>query len=229
MSPSSAIDPSNEARRAVKAPRFVGLRVLTFLQHKIRRLGLNIDPFLVVREGLVVPSVPIRLDPRFTSGFIGPSDIDELVRIEPDTDAARCADRFERGFLCFAVKCAGRIVSKMWCDLEACHFELHYRRLGEHEAYLFSAYTDPTLRGLGLAPYMRQELYEALRARGRDEIFSITDFLNGPARAFKLKVGAVDVMLRLHVRVFGRYSRTFTLRRYALPASASRRGPTDPA
>jgi hypothetical protein len=223
MSPSTAIDAPAEGH-PVKAPRFVVLRTLEFVQQKLKRLGLYIDPFLVVREGLVVPSTPIRLDPQFTSGFVGPQDIDELVRAEPGTDAARCAERFERGFLCFAVKHNGRIVSKMWCDLQECHFEPHYRQLREHEAYLFSAYTNPTLRGLGLAPYMRQELYAALRAMGRDEIFSITDYLNGAARAFKLKVGAVDEMLRLHVRLFDRHSHTFTLRRYRLPAATPPRG-----
>jgi len=79
---------------------------------------------------------------------------------------------------------------------------------------LFGAYTDPSYRGQNLAPLMRLNCYAALRAIGRDTIFSYTDYSNTVARRFKQKLGAVDESLRVHVTAFNRFSRTFTLRKY---------------
>jgi ribosomal protein S18 acetylase RimI-like enzyme len=111
------------------------------------------------------------------------------------------------------VKDGSCIVAKMWCDLEEFNFPTCFRKLESHEAYLFNAYTDPTVRGHSLAPFMRQQCYAALRARGRDTFYSYTDYFSTASRRFKQKLGAVDESLRVHVSLFGRLSRTFTLRR----------------
>jgi hypothetical protein len=178
-------------------------------------LGIAIQPFLIVREGTTPTPATIALDPRFTSGFIGPDDTPELVRVEPGITAEQCVDRFRRGLLCYAVRGGGRIVAKMWCDLEEFNIQTCFRKLGSREAYLFNAYTDPTVRGHSLAPFMRQQCYAALRAMGRDSFYSYTDYFNTASRRFKNKLGAIDESLGVHVSLFGRLSRTFTLRRYS--------------
>jgi hypothetical protein len=66
-----------------------------------------------------------------------------------------------------------------------------------------------------LTPFMRQQCYAALRARGRDSFYSYSDYFNAASRRFKKKLGAVDESLFVHVTLFGRLTRTFTLRRYA--------------
>ena len=62
---------------------------------------------------------------------------------------------------------------------------------------------------------MRAKGYAALRKMGRSRFYSYTDFLNTPARRFKLKLGARNLALRLHLGLFGKWSKTVTLRRYS--------------
>ncbi len=189
-------------------------RILAGLLNRLGRIGVRIQLFLLVREGASPNVATIASDPRFTSGFIGAEDIPELVRVEPFVDAGKCADRLRRGLVCYAVKDGSRIVAKMWCDLEEVNFPPARRRLEDREAYLFSAYTDPTYRGQNLAPFMRLNCYGALRALGRNSFLSYTEFFNTAARRFKAKLGAKDESLCVHVALFGYYSHTFTLRRY---------------
>jgi len=190
-------------------------RVLRGLLSRLGRVGISIKPYLMVREGAASIAATFTLDPRFTSGFIGPDDTLELVRVEPGITAEQCVDRFQRELLCFAVKEGSRIVAKMWCDLEELNFPPCVRKLGSHEAYLFNAYTDPAVRGHNLAPFMRQQCYAVLRARGRESFYSYSDYFNTASRRFKKKLGAIEESLFVHVTLFGRFSRTFTLRRYS--------------
>lgn len=194
----------------------LGSRIARWLIKKIARVGITIHVVLVTREGRFPSAERMTVDSRFTLGFAGVEDIPELVRVEPDTDPLVCAQRLRDGLLCFAIKHDGRILAKMWCDLKVCNDPVCYRPLAHREAYLFSAYTDPALRGQNLAPYLRQQFYAALRAQGRDSIFSCTDYFNIAARRFKQKIGAEDEALYINVAVMGRFSRRFTLKRYQL-------------
>jgi GNAT superfamily N-acetyltransferase len=196
----------------------VGSRISRWLIKQFARAGIVIHVLLVTREGRS-PSAELTVDSRFTVGFAGPEDIPELVRVEPSTDPLVCAQRFRDGLLCFVIKNDGRIVAKMWCDLAECNDPCYRRPLTQREAYLFSAYTDPAVRGQNLAPFLRQQFYAALRALGRDSIFSCTDYFNIAARRFKRKIGAEDEALYINFTVMGRFSRRFTLKRY-LPSSS---------
>ena len=196
----------------------MGSRITRWLIKQIARAGIDIDLFLVTREGRSPNAEQLTVDPKFTTGFVGVEDIPELVRVEPSTDPLLCEQRFRDGLLCFAIKHDGRIVAKMWGDLGECH-DPYRRPLTQREAYLFSAYTDPAARGQNLAPFLRQQFYAALRAIGRDSIFSLTYYFNIPARRFKQKIGAEDEALYVNVTVMGRFSRRFLLRRYQLRES----------
>lgn len=198
-----------------KRSRPLRSRIPAALLRRLSRLGIEIHPFLLVREPARPGDGRMTLDSRFSSGFIGADDIPELVRLNPKPDAAECAEWFQRGRRCFAVKDGSRIVARMWCDLEEFNFPPSYRKLESHEAYLFAAYTDPACRGRSIAPFMRLSCYGALRAIGRTSFFSYTDYFNITARRFKEKLGAVDESLCVHVNVLGCFSRTFLMRRYA--------------
>ncbi len=188
--------------------------LLPWLLSKANRLGVEIDVVLLTREGIAPAAEVTRIDPRFRCELLGVDDIDAMMRAEPGTNPAVCAERFAGPFLCLGVRDGDRLVAKMWCDLAECSDPTCRRLLGEREAYLFSAFTDPAYRGQNLAPYIRQAFYATLRARGRDHIFSCTDYFNLAARRFKAKLGALDEALLLGVTLFGRYRRTLTLRRY---------------
>jgi ribosomal protein S18 acetylase RimI-like enzyme len=147
------------------------LRGVPGLLWRLARVGIRIRPFLVVREGTPSNIERLTTDPRFSFGFVGTDDIPELVRVRPGVDAAKCAERLRSGLRCYVVKDGGRIVSMTWCDLEKFDVETFHRRLGDREAYLFGAYTDPAYRGQNLAPFLRMKCYGALRAMGRDSFF----------------------------------------------------------
>ena len=61
---------------------------------------------------------------------------------------------------------------------------------------------------------MRAAGYSALREMGRNKFYSYTDFFNTAARRFKLKLGARNEARRVHLELFGKWSKTLTLRQY---------------
>jgi hypothetical protein len=61
---------------------------------------------------------------------------------------------------------------------------------------------------------MRASCYEALSKIGKTRFYGHTDYFNTPARRFKDKLFARDEALRFHVHLWGRWSRTFALRRH---------------
>lgn len=55
--------------------------------HQLGRARVAVEIFLVTGEGAASDAPKIEVDGRFKAGFAGPEDIDELVRVEPGTDA----------------------------------------------------------------------------------------------------------------------------------------------
>lgn len=189
-------------------------RIAPGILRRLRRVGIDIAPFLVVRE-------PERADVDrspaggLTLGFVDASAVPELVRLEPENDPAQLGSWFDQGRLCFAVMDGDRMLAKMWCDLREFNYPPNRRALEADEAYLFAAFADPAVRGRNLAPVMRAACYDALRELGRTRFWSYSEYFNRPARRFKQKLGAQEVALRLHVGIAGGRGGTVTLRRRA--------------
>lgn len=209
--------PSSSASRVAQP---LAPRIVRRLVNLAARFGIRAELFFVTAEGVGPLGEPIRIDDRYSAGWVGLDDIAELVRVEPGTPAALCAERLRNGLRCFAIKDGTRIVAKMWCEMDECRDPSWRRPLDDDEAYLFNAYTDPALRGQNLAPAMRQQCYAALRAIGRPRVFSCTDYTNTAARRFKRKLGAVEEALCLHLARTGGAGRTFVLRRWPRPPAA---------
>ena len=168
--------------------------------------------FITVREGETPVEVAQPPD-TFTFALLTSADVDNLIRLEPDSDRHKLIDRLQEGKLCYGVWDQSRLIAKTWCDLDEFNYPPNYRRLGADEAYLYAAYADPDYRGQSLAPLMRAKCYESLRELGRNKFYSYTDFFNTAARRFKAKLGARDEALRMHLELFGKWSKTFTLRK----------------
>ena len=184
------------------------------LLSRMRKLGVRIEPFLVVREAEQPVDVQAASD-SFRFGFLDESSVDELLRLEPDADREEILGWLSAGKRCYGVWDGSRLVAKMWCDLDEFSYPPNRRKLERDEAYIYAAFTDPEYRGMSLAPLMRGHGYDALKAMGRNRLYSYTDYFNTPARRFKLKLGARDVRLRLHLAFFSIWSSTVTLRRYS--------------
>jgi ribosomal protein S18 acetylase RimI-like enzyme len=188
-------------------------RIVPGILRRLERIGILVQPFLVVSGGEQPLDVDLsRRDYDF--GFLTEADIDALLRLESDPPRETLEDWFRRGRLCFGVKDGPRVVAKMWCDPETFNFPPNFRELAEDEVYLFAAYADPAYRGRNLAPMMRYACCKSLGTMGKTRFWSYTDYYNVPARIYKAKLGARDEALRLHLSLFGRWSGTFTLRRY---------------
>ena len=180
---------------------------------RLARIGIAIEPFLIAHEDPEASGLSTNAM-HFQYGFIGPEQVEKLIQsrlISSREDALR---HFQEGSKCFVAWDGDRIAAKMWCDFENLNNKRCRRPLTDDEIYLYGAFSHPDYRGQGLAPATRQRCYQALRELGKTRLFSITDYYNLSARRFKEKLGARDETLHLHICLFGRWSRTFTLRRY---------------
>jgi GNAT superfamily N-acetyltransferase len=188
-------------------------RVVPAILARLRHAGISLRPFLLVREGGRIPP-PLAANGRFRFGLLTRADVDDLIRLEPHAERAQLCRWLEEGKLCYGMHDGARLIAKTWCDLDAFSYPPAHRTLDPDEAYLFAAYIDPDYRGHNLAPALRSACYAALRAQGRTRLSSYTDYFNQPARRFKQKLGAVEEQLCLHIDLFGKWSRTITLKRY---------------
>ncbi len=180
----------------------------------MRKLGVRIEPFLVVREAEKPVDVPAAPE-TFRFGYLHANDVDDLLRLEPGADREELITWFSAGKRCYGVWDGSQLIAKMWCDLNEFSYPPNFRKLDNDEAYMYAAFTDPEFRGMSLAPLMRARCYDSLRAMGRNRLYSYTDYFNTPARRFKQKLGARNECLRLHLQLFGKWSSTITLRKYA--------------
>lgn len=193
------------------------MKFVRALLRRLARIGIVLEPFLVVREGENRVGTAFASD-RFSFVRLVKSDAAEIVQLDPSKSEKEIRERFDEGKLCFGMRDGSRLIAKMWCDLEHFNYSPEWRRLAADEAYLYAASALPEYRGQSIAPTMRQAGYEMLRSMRRTRYCSYTDYFNMPARRFKDKLGARNEALRLHVTLFNRWSKTYTLRRYLSPS-----------
>lgn len=174
-------------------------------------IGVRVDLLVIVREGETPIDVSQPPDD-YIYDFISVADIEELYRLDPENDRETLATWFQQGKLCFGIRDNKRLIAKMWCDLNEFYHPTHPHMLSADEAYLFLAYVDPDYRGQNLAPKMRAASYAALSGMGRSRFYSYSRYFNSAARRFKTKLGAREEGLRLHFRLFSKWSKSLTFR-----------------
>ena len=200
------------------APHPTFNRYLAGVLRRLHRIGIELHPFFLVREGMVEQSSEsIALNPQYQFSQLDENDLPGIHNLRPGMDINRYANMIRRGTLCFGIKDEGKLIAKMWVNLEEYNSALYSQPLQADEAYLFDAFANPDYRGQNLAPYLRLKCYQAAISRGRTRIYSISDFTNTPARKFKQKLGATNQSLMLYVKLFGSNAKLITLRRYRLP------------
>jgi RimJ/RimL family protein N-acetyltransferase len=187
------------------------LWILAAFLRALSWIGVRIDLLVIVREGETSIDVPQSPD-NYNYDFVSAADSEELYRLDPENDREKLATWFQQGKLCFGIRDNRRLIAKMWCDLNEFYHPTHPHKLTADEAYLFLAYVDPDYRGQGLAPKMRAAGYAALRDMGRSRFYSYSRYFNSAARRFKAKLGAREEGLRLHFRLFGKWSKSLTIR-----------------
>ncbi len=188
-------------------------RIPPHLLYLLTKIGMKVSPFLTVREKGAPPDFDPTTSP-YRLGFESSANIDEILEIEPGSNRDEVSRWFDEGKLCFGVRDGSRLIAKMWCDLEALNHPPAYRLLDSDEAYLFAACVDNDYRGQSIAPLMRSACCVALCQMGRSRFCSFTDFYNLPARRFKRRMHAEDEALFVHMDLFGKWARTWRVKRY---------------
>lgn len=195
-----------------KRKRYVTLRLLAAALRALGWLGVKTELLILEREGESSVEPQSGADP-FQYRFLTKSDIDEMIRLEPDSVRHDIEEMFKTGKLCFGVFDGTRLVAKMWCDLDEIYHPINSRTLDDDEVYLQLAFVDPDYRGQSLAPRLRIAGFAALREMGRTRFYSYSRYFNMAARRFKEKLGSREEALIVHIRLFGKWSKCITLPR----------------
>jgi len=190
------------------------VRLVPAILRRLRKIGLHIEPFLTVLEGSEEKEQML-LNTKFRFGFVTDEEFDTLVEFEQSESRETLNKWLAEGKRCYAVWDGSRLIANMWCDFDEFSYGPNYRRLKTDEVYLFAAYSHPDYRGQNLAPTMRLRCYDAIGDLGKSRYYGYTKFFNAVARRFKEKFDARNEELRLPVCLFGRWSRTTTLRHYS--------------
>jgi len=182
---------------------------LQILYHALNAIGICIQPFYIMKEGLFADVNPYEL-PHLRSYTVIWFDRGDMGRIAalPDrnTPVKEMAARLDHGDLCLAVVDNDRVVAFTWCNLTWCDYPGYRFRLADDEAYLYDAHTAAAYRGMGVAPFIRYRLYEELALVGRTQLYSFTERFNQAAIRFKQKLNSRIVDTGLFIQLFGRWS-----------------------
>lgn len=195
-----------------KKLKYTFRRIPLFFFYVMRRIGIRILPLLLVREDIKISGME---SGPFHLGFEGPESIDEILPMEPGSSRTEISQWFKEGKLCYGVRDGDRLIGKMWCDTEGYHYPFDDRPLETGGVYLFAAWVLDEYRGQNVAVLMRSRCCEALKELGFTRFYSRTFYFNRPARRFKEKLGCKNESLELHVNLFGKWARTWTLKRYS--------------
>jgi ribosomal protein S18 acetylase RimI-like enzyme len=175
------------------------------LLQRLRRLGINIRPYLLIREGVR----PHRTDwpelaREFPSEVLDASDtaaIAEMATFDRWRTVEEIRGRLAKGHLCVVLKKNGGVAGFAWADPDEVNDATCDYALGTSEAYLYDAFVAPRFRGRELAVYMRTESYKHLRRLGRSTFYCICEYFNTPALKFKDKLGADRVALYVQIEI----------------------------
>ncbi len=147
--------------------------------------------------------------------FLGPPDMEKVSKTPGvREDKYELQKRLDEGCLCLGLKNGSIIIAHMWCNLSKCDSKLLTFSLNQNEAYLTDARTIEEYRGKNIAPFLRYQFYKHLKALGRTELYSITEYFNKPAMKFKEKLGARPWRLYLYLCFLKKYSALILLRQF---------------
>ena len=169
----------------------------------LHKIGLKITPFYLYEEGHFGAIWKSRKDDfdEYEIGFLSPRDMKEIAALSRGdwSSEEKLLARFNDGQKCFGAKYPGKIVAFTWSNFESCHDSLYKFPLRDDEAYLWDAFTIPSSRGKGIAPYLRLRFQKKLETLGRNKSYSITLFFNRPAISFKNKLNARPIFLGINL------------------------------
>jgi hypothetical protein len=198
-----------------------------YLLDRLTSLGIEINPYYLVVEGLFLDEPPFNETDyaMFEVAFLDEADMTAMAAIPGRAgNAEELRARLLAGQRCLGVrpryeaasatgdhglatgeKSNGILAAFTWFSLDRCSFKPLPFELACDEAYLFDAYTQKEYRGRALLPYARYRCYQALVQLGRTRCYSISEYFNKPSLQFKRKLGARVAGLYLFVEIGRRW------------------------
>lgn len=126
-------------------------------------------------------------------------------------------ERFGNESVCIGLLHNERLAAYTWCELTHCrYFPAHDLVLKRDEAYIYDARTFEAYRGKNIGPFLRYQLYRALRQIGRTKIYSYSVAVNPSAVNYTKKLGAKATRLYLGIILLGRYQFKVLLKKFAI-------------
>ena len=169
----------------------------------LQRLGVEIDPFYLLRE---YPETEERdkcgIDTAISSSLLVANDTAAVIAASgPLATYNQLRDRLGNGHKCVIVKHEDDAIGYTWINPHEISHANYRRSLEPDEVYLYGAYILPEFRGRGLAPLMRAECYRHLRRLGMRRMYSISGLFNTPAIRFKQKLRAEFLAIYLRLKI----------------------------
>lgn len=186
-----------------------GIRNLLF------KIGIEFSPYYLFQEGINVTEIPeIKgMDTDYSCELLKPEDMKTIGAINyAGFSEEKLLALLKNGELCLGIKHNNEIAAFMWVNFTELKYKSTSIQLKGDEAYLWFMYTRESYRGKNLAPYLRYKSYEMLKEMGRDKLYSVSDYFNSPAVAFKKKLNAKKLKLILFVQFFNKFYRSLIIK-----------------
>lgn len=188
---------------------------LQVIRNQLFKIGIEFSPYYLFQEGINVTEIPeIKgMDTDYSSELLKPEDMKTIGAINyAGFSEDKLLALLKTGELCLGIKHNNEIAAFMWVNFTELKYKSTTIHLKEDEAYLWFMYTRESYRGKNLAPFLRYKSYEMLKEMGRDKLYSISDYFNSPAVAFKKKLNAKKLKLILFVQFFSKLYRSFIIK-----------------
>ncbi len=189
--------------------------ILLSIRNLLLRLNINLFPYWIEQESLAFCSEP-GINEEKTSYALRPvetdtlRDIFEVIKWDKNDLVENPESPYEVMGLYLEDELAAFTIMRFG------QFTVYDRvfHLRENEAYLEKMYTFENFRGKRLAPYLRYKCYEYLAEQEKSRYYSVTHYFNTASRRFKAKLNVQHAQLYLYLDFFGKYRRTFLLKKY---------------
>jgi len=188
---------------------------LQVIRNQLFKIGIEFSPYYLFQEGINVTEIPeiTGMDTDYSSELLKPEDMKTIGAINyAGFSEDKLLALLKTGELCLGIKHNNEIAAFMWVNFTELKYKSTTIHLKEDEAYLWFMYTRESYRGKNLAPFLRYKSYEMLKEMGRDKLYSISDYFNSPAVAFKKKLNAKKLKLILFVQFFSKLYRSFIIK-----------------
>jgi len=188
---------------------------LQVIRNQLFKIGIEFSPYYLFQEGINVTEIPeiTGMDTDYSSELLKPEDMKTIGAINyAGFSEDKLLALLKTGELCLGIKHNNEIAAFMWVNFTELKYKSTTIHLKEDEAYLWFMYTRESYRGKNLAPFLRYKSYEMLKEMGRDKLYSISDYFNSPAVAFKKKLNAKKLKLILFVQFFNKLYRSFIIK-----------------